>query len=155
MIPSSKQLSVSKPEVVARAERFSRERRLPFTPMRRRVLDELVSAQAPLTAYELAERVSTERRVAPVQVYRALEFLRSAGVIHRLATRGAFIVCDHEHCEGETVVFLLCADCGSVAETSSSAVGRGLDGAAAANRFEALNPVVEVEGRCGLCRGLH
>lgn len=92
--------------------------------------------------------------MAPVQIYRALEFLQSAGVVHRLATRGAFVTCDHEHTPWETVVFLVCGDCGSVAEVPSTVVGRGLEGAAAESGFEPLSQVVEVEGRCSTCRAL-
>lgn len=138
--------------MAARAERFSREQGVPFTPMRRRVLEALVAAGAPISAYDLAERVSTERRVAPVQVYRALDFLMGAGVVHRLATRSAFVACDHEHGCDETIVFLVCETCGMVAEVASSAVGLSLRGAAEASGFEARRPVVEVEGRCATCR---
>lgn len=138
--------------VVGRAERFSRERGVAFTPMRRRVLETLAAAQGPVTAYDLADRLSTERRVAPVQIYRALEFLIEAGVVHRLATRSAFVACAHEHARGETTVFLVCGQCGTVAEVASPAVGRGLKGTAAASDFEPHHPVVEVEGRCATCR---
>ena len=138
--------------IVGRAERFSRERGAAFTPMRRRVLETLVAAQGPVTAYDLADRLSTERRIAPVQVYRALEFLIEAGVVHRLATRSAFLACAHEHVRGETTVFLVCGQCGTVAEVASPAVGRSLKGAAAASDFEAHHPVVEIEGRCATCR---
>ena len=128
--------------VVARAERFSQAHGVSFTPMRRRVLDALLAAGVPVTAYDLADRLSTGRRIAPVQVYR----------VHRLATRSAFVACGHEHAQGETTVFLVCGACGQVAEVASPAVGRGLKGAAAASDFEAHHPVVEVEGRCASCR---
>jgi Fur family transcriptional regulator, zinc uptake regulator len=136
----------------ARAERYSQAAGVSFTPMRRRVLDALLEAGVPVTAYDLAERLSGPRRVAPVQIYRALDFLIEAGVVHRLATRSAFMACDHEHARGETTVFLVCGDCGSVAEVASAAVGRGLKGAAADNDFEPVHPVIEVSGRCAACR---
>ena len=137
---------------VERVERFSGARGVSFTPMRRRVLDELLAAQGPVTAYDLADRLSTARRIAPVQIYRALEFLMEAGVVHRLATRSAFLVCDHEHAHGEATVFLVCGDCGNVAEVASSAVDVGLKRAAEASDFEPLHPVVEIAGRCASCR---
>lgn len=137
---------------VERAERFSQARGMSFTPMRRRVLDALVAAAKPVTAYDLAEQLSTDRRVAPVQVYRVLDFLMEAGVVHRLATQSAFVVCDHEHVRGETIVFLICSGCGNVAEVTSPGVGRGLAGAADSTDFEVIHPVVEVQGRCSKCR---
>jgi Fur family zinc uptake transcriptional regulator len=120
--------------------------------MRRRVLEALVANAVPLSAYDLVERLSREKRVAAVQIYRALEFLQGAGVVHRLATRSAYMACDHEHVPGETVVFLLCAGCGSVEEATSRSVERGLEGAAAASGFKARQPVVEVEGDCAACQ---
>lgn len=139
-------------QAVARVERYSLATGTSFTPLRRRVLAALLDARGPLSAYDLAERLSTPRRVAPVQIYRALEFLGGAGVVHRLATRSAFVACDHEHERGETTVFLVCEDCGTVAEVSSAAVGRGLRGAAAESGFEPMRPMIEVEGRCAACR---
>lgn len=137
---------------IERAERFSGARGVSFTPMRRRVLDELMAAHGPVTAYDLADRLSTSRRIAPVQIYRALEFLMEAGVVHRLATRSAFVVCDHEHGQGEATVFLVCGQCGNVAEVASSAIDNSLKGAAAESDFEPLHPVIEIAGRCANCR---
>lgn len=149
---SSKHAHPHPHSVVERAERYSAAAGMSFTPMRRRVLDALLAAGAPVTAYDLAERLSGARRVAPVQIYRALDFLIEAGVVHRLATRSAFMACDHEHERGETTVFLVCEGCGTVAEVSSAAVGRGIRGASADNGFEPTRPVIEVEGRCAECR---
>src|SRR5258707_13576528 len=70
--------------LLARAERLCRDNNLRFTPMRRRVLQELGMSAEPLTAYDLADRVRDEKRVAPVTVYRALDFLLEAKLIHRI-----------------------------------------------------------------------
>lgn len=138
--------------VMARAEEFCSEHGVPFTPMRRRVLEELASSAVPLTAYDLVERVGRMKRVAPTQIYRALDFLLEAGVIHRLATKSAYVACGHEHGPNETVVFLVCAECGAVEEATSRSVGRGLKGAAAAHGFKPREPVVEVGGECATCQ---
>lgn len=139
--------------VIARAERYGATQGTAFTAGRRRVLEALLAAGKPLSAYDLAERLSAGgRRVAPVQVYRSLDFLMAAGVVHRIATRSTFITCDHEHGRGETIVFLVCEGCGGVAEVASPTVGRGLRGAAESTGFRPLNPVVEVEGRCAACQ---
>jgi Fur family transcriptional regulator, zinc uptake regulator len=140
-------------DVFARAARYGEAQGTAFTAGRRRVLEALVEAGKPMSAYDLADRLSGGgRRVAPVQVYRSLEFLIAAGVVHRLATRSSFVTCDHEHVRGETIVFLVCEGCGNVAEVTSPAVGRGLRGAAESTGFQPLNPVVEVEGRCAACQ---
>lgn len=93
-----------------------------------------------------------QHRYAPTQIYRALEFLQEAGLLHRLATKSTYVVCEHEHAPGETTVFLVCAGCGTVEEAASRGVERGLKGAAAAPGFKARHPVVEVEGECAACQ---
>jgi Fur family zinc uptake transcriptional regulator len=142
--------------VLARAERLCAERRLAFTASRRRVLELLAaSPAAPLGAYDLAELLRTEdgRRMAPVQVYRALEFLQGLGLVHRIATRNAYLACDHGHGPEDTVMFLVCQSCGNVTEACApEGFERGLKGAATAAGFQAIHPVVEVEGECASCR---
>jgi len=141
---------------MARAERMCAERGLSFTVSRRRVLELLtVNPATPLGAYDLVELLKGEegRRVAPVQVYRTLDFLQGLGLVHRITTRNAYLACDHEHAPDETLVFLVCQSCGTVAEASApSAIERGLKGAAAASGFKSRHPVVEVEGECAACQ---
>jgi len=141
-------------EIMLRAERAAAARQQTFTPVRRSVFKALAESDPPLGAYELAERVSADwgKRVNAIQVYRALKFLMSLGLVHRIATRNAYFVCDHQHGPDETVVFLVCRECGNVAETISAAVGRGLQGAVKAADFRPLHRVVEIEGECAVCR---
>jgi Fur family transcriptional regulator, zinc uptake regulator len=140
-------------ELLARAERLCAERRLQLTRTRRRVLETVGGAARPLGAYDIAEMLSEPgARVAPVSVYRALDFLTELGLVHRIATRNAFVPCDHEHAEGETAVFMICRTCGSVGETVSKEIERGLDRTLASVGFKPESRVVEVEGECGPCR---
>ena len=139
------------PPVMALAENYCRKHGASLTPIRRRVLAELAASAVPLSAYDLTSRLHGPKKIAPVQVYRALEFLQEAGVIHRLATRSAFIACGHVHAGGETIVFLVCGRCGKVEEAHSALVERGLKGAAVASGFRTRHSVVEVEGDCAAC----
>lgn len=132
---------------------FARRTQQAFTPMRRRVLDTLAGAAVPLTAYEIADILSTEKSVAAVQVYRALDFLQEAGAVHRLASRAAFFACDHVHADGETVVFMICNQCGVVQEGQAPLVGEGLRSAAEATGFQPARPILELEGQCAACAG--
>lgn len=121
--------------------------------MRERVLVGLARAGRPMAAYDLAEAISDSRKVAAVQIYRALEFLQQAGVVHRLASRSAYVTCDHEHHGDEAIVFMVCSSCGGVEETASEQVDRALMGAAHASGFKAHHPIVEIEGQCQACQG--
>lgn len=148
----------ARPPVIAvtsdRAERALLQRGLQFTPLRRQILDMLIEAGRPLGAYDLLarQRERAGKPFAPTQIYRVLDVLQAAGLIHRLATQGTYVVCDHEHAAGETPVFLVCGACGSVAEAASTAVEQEVEAVAAASGFKPIHPVVEVEGRCAACR---
>jgi Fur family transcriptional regulator, zinc uptake regulator len=134
------------------AERFCRDKHLRFTPMRRRVLAELARSAEPLTAYDLADLVRDDKRVAPVTVYRALEFLLEARLIHRIVTRNAYTPCDHAPHHDETPVFLVCAQCGTVDEIPSETFEHDLSETIAEAGFRPRSRVFEIEGECAKCQ---
>lgn len=141
-------------DVLARAEAVCRERGLQFTPLRREVLEAVAEAGKAQGAYDIAERLSAPgKRVAPVSVYRALDFLMEQGLVHRIASRNAFIPCAHTHAPGEGVIFLICRSCGVVDEASSQEVEGGLGRTLARAGFTPTHSILEVEGDCGACRG--
>src|SRR6202521_3822224 len=96
-------------DAMAVAEARCTERGQRLTPIRRKVLAVLLGSHKPLGAYDIIERLALKRvRPAPITAYRALEFLRANGLVHRIASRNAFIACVHDHAAGELVVFLIC-----------------------------------------------
>jgi Fur family transcriptional regulator, zinc uptake regulator len=130
-----------------------------LTPIRRKVLSVLLGSHKPLGAYEIIDRLAPKMagrlgpRPAPITAYRALEFLRENGLVHRIESRNAFVACVHNHAEGELVVFLICEDCGAVGEASSTEVATTLASAARAAGFAPRSPVIEITGVCSHCRG--
>ena len=139
-------------EMMARAERLCGERGLQFTHLRREVLRAVAADGRPLGAYDIAERLSAPgRRVAPVSVYRALDFLTENGLVHRIASRNAFVPCVHDHGDGAGLVFMICRNCGSIDETTSPEIERQIDRTLALSGFKARSRILEVEGECGAC----
>jgi len=135
---------------VAEAQCAERGRRL--TPIRRRVLAALLASHKPLGAYEIIDRLAPKGpRPAPITAYRALEFLRENGLVHRIESRNAFIACVHNHAAGALVVFMICERCGAVGEASSADVTSTLASAARAAGFVPKSPVIEISGVCGHC----
>ena len=134
------------------AEESCRRDGVQLTPLRRRVLEELSRAERPLGAYDLVERLGRERRIAPISVYRVLDVLIEAGLIHRIATRNTYLPCAHAHESHATTVFLVCTTCGNVDEVTSDDVARGVRGTAAAAGFKPGTRAVEVEGECSDCQ---
>ena len=141
-------------EALARAEAMCRARDLQFTRLRRDVLAVVASQARPLGAYDIAERLSgSGKRVAAVSVYRALDFLTENGLVHRIASRNAFVSCGHTHTDGAGLVFLICRNCGSIDETTSPEIEDQLGRTLAKVGFKPSSCILEVEGECGACLG--
>src|SRR5690606_9624291 len=68
------------------------------------VLDALEKADAPLSAYTILDRLRGDGLRAPLQVYRALEKLLSAGLVHRLESLNAFVACARPHCHAHGMI---------------------------------------------------
>ena len=118
------------------------------------MLDELCAAGRPLGAYDLMDRVAigSGKRPAPISVYRALDFLVDIGLVHRLASRNAFLACSQNHAEGDLTAFLICEMCGGVTEATSEEVSASLSGLARRVAFLPRNASIELLGRCATCQ---
>ena len=140
-------------DALAHAEVLCSERSERLTPIRRKVLEALLSTHRPLGAYELIDRLAERgTRPAPITIYRALDFLREQGLAHRIESRNAFIACVANHASGDPVVFLICEQCGAVGEAASAAVADTIKSASRAAGFTPKTPVIEISGVCAHCR---
>jgi Fur family zinc uptake transcriptional regulator len=134
-------------DLLRRAEDLCREKNLRLTPIRERVYRELVQSGGPVGAYDLVDRLSSDRkRLAPVTIYRALDFLRDAGLVHRLATKNSYVV-SHGEPEGTaTKIMFVDSKTGETVEVHSSDVAEAIRKAAEQAGFKSALPFVEVEG---------
>jgi Fur family zinc uptake transcriptional regulator len=139
-------------DALANADAICGARGQRLTPIRRRVLQALLASHRPLGAYELIERVAARgAQPAPITIYRALDFLRDNGLVHRIESRNAFIGCVHNHASGDPVVFLICERCGIVGEAAAAAVANTIRTASRAAGFTPKSPVLEITGICAHC----
>ncbi len=124
-----------------------------LTPGRRAALDILLREKRAIGAYEMIDLMARAdgRRPAPIQVYRALDFLVEQGLAHRLASRNAYMACGHAHGVRETVAFLICETCGRVEEATFAPLAADLKAVARAAGFDARAEIVEIAGRCAAC----
>jgi Fur family zinc uptake transcriptional regulator len=138
-------------ELMRRAEDLCRERGVRLTPQRRAVLELVCAARKPLSAYEILDLLrEPTRNPAPPTVYRALDFLQSQGLVHKLESLHAFVGCAHpEH--DHSGQFLICSDCGGVSEIENEAIEKSLQSAEQATGFRTDRPVVELLGTCAEC----
>jgi Fur family zinc uptake transcriptional regulator len=135
---------------IAHAEAQCAARAQRLTPMRRQVLETLLASHKPLGAYEIIERLAA--RPAPITIYRALDFLRENGLVHRIESRNAFVACVHNHSGDDLVVFLICERCGAVGEAPGGAVAEALKSSSRAAGFSPKSPLIEIAGICSHCR---
>lgn len=140
---------------LAAAEDTCRREGLRLTPIRRRVLELVWQNHRPVGAYDLLDQLSRDgKRAMPPTVYRALEFLQGAGLVHRIATLNAFVGCSHPD-HAHQCQFLICSDCRTVVELESEQIGRSLKREAAALGFQVREQNVELTGLCPECHSSH
>lgn len=137
-----------------RAERVFEGRGIRMTPLRARVLQEVSASHGAIGAYEILDRISSGggKRLAPISVYRALDTLVSAGIVHRLESRNAYFVCQQSHAPQHPYLVLICNGCGQVAEAPAENVWNAISSAMRKAEFAFEGSLVEVVGRCGTCR---
>ena len=87
-------------DALTHAEALCAERAQRLTPIRRQVLEVLLESHKPLGAYEIMDRAAAHgARPAPITIYRALDFLRDNGLVHRIESRNAFVACVNNHAQ--------------------------------------------------------
>ena len=120
-----------------------------LTAPRRRVLELLLSADAPMKAYDLIAAYGAQGEAAkPPTVYRALEFLERLGFAHRIESLNAYVPCRIEG--GHAAAFLICDCCGEAAEFEPD-FGPQLAAAQAAG-YQVRQVTLEARGLCAGCR---
>ena len=107
---------------------------------------------APLSAYEILDRLRSKGLRAPLQVYRALEKLMAMGAVHRLESINAFVICRHDGCEGHSAcVFAICETCGRVSEFLDAKISSHVKAWAKADGFQLKSTAIELRGECREC----
>jgi Fur family zinc uptake transcriptional regulator len=120
-----------------------------------------------LTAYQVLARLEAVGMRGPQTVYRALDALRQAGLIHRIESLNAFTVCVHDHDatgHGGTghgpdlhhghphrPAFAVCRDCGAVRELEDAALAAVLGVVADRTGYRVEDRVIELVGACPAC----
>ena len=112
------------------------------------------TSHVPASAYDVIDRLAEGgKRLAPVSVYRALEFLVENGFAHRIESKSAYVACDRgAECTPEATLFLICDNCGAAGEASSEELGRLVSDETKSRAFMPRLRVLEIRGLCARCR---
>ena len=138
-------------DALDRRQRCANSAARKLTDIRRRVLELVWRNHAPVGAYDLLDEIRKDGRIAaPPTVYRALDFLREQGLVHRLESLNAFVGCtrpDRTHVSQ----FLICTGCQAVAELDAPEVGSAVSQSAAKAGFVVDRMTIEMHGLCPAC----
>ncbi|RYE07218.1 MAG: transcriptional repressor [Hyphomicrobiales bacterium] len=116
------------------------------------VLGTLAHSEAPLSAYDILDRLRDDGLRAPLQVYRALEKLTERGLAHRLESLNAFVCCSDAHCHAKgSIAFAICEKCGRVEEFAAPEVVTRLEGWSKSAGFVPSRMTIELRGVCKGC----
>jgi Fur family zinc uptake transcriptional regulator len=137
---------------LAAAEGLCNDRGEQWTAPRRRTYELLFRAGVAVRAYDLVAAYPRpgEGYAAPATIYRALDFLTSVGLVHRIESLNAFLACRSNE-NGDAPGFLICDCCGRVAELD---LGANLEVKREATElgFMIKRMVLEAHGLCADCR---
>ncbi|WP_423822513.1 Fur family transcriptional regulator [Salinisphaera sp. SPP-AMP-43] len=138
-------------DALTRADTLCREHGLRLTAIRRRVLELIWANHQPTKAYDLLAQINNERgNAAPPTVYRALDFLLDAGLIHKIESQNAFIGCAIDH-DRNPPKFFICRECGRAAEIQSPEIDEAIASEAKQTGFVVDHQTIEVDGLCASC----
>ncbi|MFK5925861.1 MAG: Fur family transcriptional regulator [Desulfuromusa sp.] len=136
---------------IKNAEQICQQQGQRFTAIRRRVFELVWQQHKPIGAYEVLEKLQQDSRAAPPTVYRALDFLLSLGLVHRIASLNAYVGCVHPEYPHDGQ-FLICESCKAYAELDAALITTAIEQSASDADFEVHQHTVEIMGLCPHCR---
>lgn len=138
---------------LAAAEKACLSRGARLTQLRRRVLELVWNSHEPVKAYDILDQLrGAGFSSAPPTVYRALDFLQTGGMVHKIESLNAYVGCakpEHRHFSQ----FLICHACGSVAELDDAEIRKILAEKAGKLGFHIDHELIEIKGLCSACAG--
>jgi len=134
------------------AESFCDRRQVRLTDQRRLVLGLILDNPRPSGAYDLLDRLREDGRpAAPPTVYRALDFLLTAGLVHRIESINAFTVC-HDLTQCQHGILVVCQQCGNVTELHQPKLRQALVLQIQDAGYRLASEEIELKGLCSDCQ---
>lgn len=136
---------------VADAERICEQRGTRFTELRRRILTMIWQGHKAVKAYDLLDQLAVGGGSAkPPTVYRALDFLMEEGLVHKIESLNAYVGCPHPG-DDHISQFLICDECETVDEVTTSVLSGAVAEAAETAGFSIQKQTLELHGLCKNC----
>ena len=127
--------------------------------LRRAVLAAVAGSHKTIGAYQIIDELAASgKKVAPISVYRCLEFLQTAGLIHKLSSTNGYFICrsafegSKKPCGDDLLVLLVCQGCGAIGEMDGEGLSPLVRRFAAKGEFVDQHSQLEISGLCRSCR---
>lgn len=127
-----------------------------LTPLRQKVFEEIAGSHDAVGAYDVLDRMARKsgERMAPISVYRAIDALLAAGVVHRIESKNAFFACHTPHDGATRNIALVCEKCATVVEVAGGDIFAAIEQAGVACGFKVALAVAEGAGLCAACASM-
>ncbi len=144
-------------QILDRAQTICRDAGVRLTEKRKRVLQVVIQAKEPLSAYQIADAYREEHgeSLSVMSIYRMLNFLKENNLVHRLETTNQYLSCSHITCDHQHEVpqFLICDHCQGVSEVGiRKEIFNELNENIKGTGFQMARQQFEFHGTCDHCR---
>jgi Fur family zinc uptake transcriptional regulator len=122
-----------------------------LTMLRRWILELLLSADSPVKAYDLIERMRDKgKRLTPATVYRTLDFLLQYGLAHRINSLNAYVPCTGNHA-GRALLMFVCSECRRAEELEDPVLYESMRARLDELGMSLRDNCIEIQGTCRKC----
>lgn len=144
-------------EVLQFAQQHCQQQGLRLTVKRSNVLQVMLDEAKPLSAYDImaAYQAHFNQSISVVSIYRMLEFLIQARLVHKLLSSKQYLVCSHIRCSHahKVPMFLICDNCNQVEEVGiKKSLVSELKANIVSTDFKLQDQQLELHGICSDCR---
>lgn len=133
------------------AEKICSQMGARFTECRRRVFEIIWESHKAVTAATIMEELGNKQ---PPMTYRALDFLKNAGLIHHIVSLNAYVGCMHPQDHKHVAQMLICTSCKDIVELTPDDALQELLGKAEVEKFHPIQTNIEMLGTCEKCYGV-
>lgn len=137
----------SKEDLIAAASDEAQLEGKSLTHIRKHVLQVLLNAARPLTAYEVLDALDGVGSSSPPTAYRALDFLTELGFVKRIESLNAYLALDKGPSDAPISLFV-CDTCGQAKEIVADGLVDSLSVAASQEGVSVRQISVEIRGEC-------
>ena len=133
------------------AESICSVQNIRLTPARKRILELICASHQAIGAYQLLDQLKQEdSKAKPATIYRALDFLIDAGLVHKVQSLNAYIGCltaDKDHHSA----ILICDQCNNAYEIDATSLYENLFDMSKTFGFKPSHLTLELHGLCADC----